>query len=123
MSATNILEMIDHSFSGVLWITRNLPSQKDPHFHYIDYILNGLMKQRSVLDKNKVSLFFTTSFDKRFFVIHITNDEHLNDKLGNTLMSIKKQIPKDGKLLYIGEGNVYPKRAFSQVTNIEIVRA
>ena len=123
MNTISILDTIDPSYSGILWLTQDVPTQEDPHFHHIDYILNGLMKQKTMLDREKVNLFFTTSFEKRFFVIHITNNKYLNERLGATLLSIKKQIPKDGKLLYIGEGNIYPKKAFSQITNIEIVRA
>ena len=99
-----------------------MATHRGPYFHSIDYLLDGLMGQGPPFNQGEVGLFFTQAFDANFFVLHTTNSSELNERLGNALSNIKTQLPPGKKIVYIGEGNIYPKRAFSQMTDIEVVR-
>ena len=117
-----LIDQIDHDFSGILWITKDVSIVHDPYFKSMDYILDGLIHQELLVDRNKISLFFTQSFGKLFFVIHVADIGNLNNRLGTMFSGIKKQIPRRSKIIYIGQDRFYPEKAFAELVDIEIVK-
>lgn len=117
-----LLEALDDSFSGILWVTQGDLTHKNRYFRSINYLLDGIIGRNIPMDGGKVALFFTQAFGGNFFVLHMADSNELNERLGGILSNIKTQMPPGKKIVYVGEGNIYPRRVFSLLTDVEIMR-
>ena len=118
----SLLKIIDRSISGIIWVTRDIPSHKDDYFNTIDYLLNGLVRKSSLLDTEKANVFFTKSFGETFFVIHMIESEDIYEKLNDVFQGLKKQIHRESKILYISEDNSHSEKILSILSSIADVK-
>ena len=114
----SLLEVLDHSFSGIIWATKTIPSSDHKYFNTIDYILNGLPRKNLLNNKDVPQIFFTQAFDERFFVIHMIDGKHFHQQLYRSLCGLKNQIPLTSKILYINEDKTYLQKTLSLISSV-----
>lgn len=122
MSA-DLLDLIDHTYAGLLWITGRAPPASDPHFRSVDYLLNGLLREAPPLGGGRVNLFFAKSFGGDFFVLHAPDDPGLADKVRRTAAVIPPAVLRGNRVLHIPGSGSLGEGVFDHIGDLEVVRA
>lgn len=86
-------DQVNANALGIIWISPNELTNKTPGFIELNYLLDGLLSMYvSNPDKDQtkgIDSFFTKSFGKTFFLIHLNT--HTQDK-AKTIELLKEQI-------------------------------
>ncbi len=80
---SKLLDRIEPSILGLIWVTREPLSKRPYHFDTIDYLLEGMLtthnnkeaQNKNTYGNNK-SFFIGTSFGKPLFISHLLESSH-----------------------------------------------
>jgi len=106
---STLLDQVDESVHGVIWLTDTPLSDRPGAFHELNYLTDGQLvsaiSSEQVYKEGTPTLFFSTSFNQPFFVAHVKTSGSAIDNQIAGILSIKKESG-DKKIMLLNQSKI-----------------